>query len=221
MRETQETRGDGTRNSLLWRASTLSLLTPLRSHGESVNVLVQVVAMCGRWCLSAPPASLATCTIIKINMRAARSRVLLLPSLLQDLLVALSFLFFLATLSFFAMVNALQVLLPLYIYPSGCSTDREVCAWKPLYDAIEAYPALQVSERLGGCAGFSPATVRPGYQSKQRPWYRWLASRTRLCRHDLRRRRVSQRQEHWVRNLRECDHISTNSALKLRPLDLG
>ncbi|EJD36195.1 hypothetical protein AURDEDRAFT_117143 [Auricularia subglabra TFB-10046 SS5] len=41
------------------------------------------------------------------------------------------------------MVHALRVLFPLYIYPSGCEVSRDVCAWKPLYDALDAYPSLQ------------------------------------------------------------------------------
>ncbi|KAH7100969.1 Spherulation-specific family 4 [Auriculariales sp. MPI-PUGE-AT-0066] len=41
------------------------------------------------------------------------------------------------------MVNALQLLVPLYIYPLECANSRDLCAWKPLYDVIESYPTLQ------------------------------------------------------------------------------
>lgn len=41
------------------------------------------------------------------------------------------------------MVRALQVLFPLYIYPTDCAVSRDVCVWKPLYDALDAFPTLQ------------------------------------------------------------------------------
>lgn len=41
------------------------------------------------------------------------------------------------------MVRALQVLFPLYIYPTDCAVSRDVCAWNPLFDALDAFPTLQ------------------------------------------------------------------------------
>ncbi|EJD35617.1 hypothetical protein AURDEDRAFT_47624, partial [Auricularia subglabra TFB-10046 SS5] len=35
------------------------------------------------------------------------------------------------------------VLFPLYIYPKNCQVSRDICAWKPLYDSLDAYPTLQ------------------------------------------------------------------------------
>ncbi|KZV91552.1 hypothetical protein EXIGLDRAFT_648144 [Exidia glandulosa HHB12029] len=41
------------------------------------------------------------------------------------------------------MVRALQILFPLYIYPDSCGVSRDACAWKPLYDTVEANPGIQ------------------------------------------------------------------------------
>ncbi|KZW00150.1 hypothetical protein EXIGLDRAFT_559873, partial [Exidia glandulosa HHB12029] len=41
------------------------------------------------------------------------------------------------------MTAALQVIFPVYIYPSDCEQSRDLCAWKPLYETLEANPSLQ------------------------------------------------------------------------------
>lgn len=45
------------------------------------------------------------------------------------------------------MVHFMSVLIPLYLYPGGCSNSvtASTCAWKPLFDATTAYPTQNIT----------------------------------------------------------------------------
>ncbi|KZV91558.1 hypothetical protein EXIGLDRAFT_769800 [Exidia glandulosa HHB12029] len=57
------------------------------------------------------------------------------------------------------MVRALQVLFPLYIYPSDCGVSRDLCAWKPLYETLEANPGVQFTLVINPNSGPGDAAV--------------------------------------------------------------
>lgn len=51
------------------------------------------------------------------------------------------------------MVSPLSILFPLYFYPQNCTISQDACAWKPLYDALDAYPAVNFTIVINPASG--------------------------------------------------------------------